>query len=200
MTSDIWLLAVQGFIGSNYVARRWAVGAGGRFDNLSRPGADRIWPGCGKPTAKLLPVYPGRYPRREAIRNAARRQTQCASGGAGGCYHLGDRPRGDFEINALGTFNVLEAARASGRQPAVLYASTNKVYGGMEEVKVLEEESCYSYADYPEGVRGMPLDFHSPYGGCSKAAATGTCAITSASRPAHGGLRQSCIYGPAVRR
>ncbi|HTY36194.1 MAG TPA: GDP-mannose 4,6-dehydratase, partial [Bacteroidota bacterium] len=41
-------------------------------------------------------------------------------------------PREDFEINALGTFNVLEAIRTSGNNPTVLYSSTNKVYGGME--------------------------------------------------------------------
>ena len=46
-------------------------------------------------------------------------------------------PREDFEINALGTFNVLEAARAQSTPPAVFYASTNKVYGGMEDVVVV---------------------------------------------------------------
>ena len=82
-------------------------------------------------------------------------------------------PREDFEINALGTFNVLEAARNAtmpqgAKQPAVFYASTNKVYGGMHDVKTMEEHGRYRYRDLHEGVSELqPLDFHSPYG-CSK--------------------------------
>jgi CDP-paratose 2-epimerase len=84
-----------------------------------------------------------------------------------------DDPLSDFEINALGTLNLLEAARRSGSNPAVVFTSTNKVYGGMEDVGVVEGETRYSYADsaYRDGVdEGRPLDFHSPYG-CSKGAA-----------------------------
>ena len=79
-------------------------------------------------------------------------------------------PREDFKINALGTFNVLEGARASGLNPIVIYSSTNKVYGGMEDAKVVEDPTRYRLADLPEGVaENWPLDFHSPYG-CSKGA------------------------------
>lgn len=80
-------------------------------------------------------------------------------------------PRTDFEVNALGTFNLLEAVRLSGERPAVIYASTNKVYGGMEDVTVVRQGDRYVYRDHPQGMseeRG--LDFHSPYG-CSKGAA-----------------------------
>jgi CDP-paratose 2-epimerase len=105
-------------------------------------------------------------------------------------------PRHDFEVNALGTFNVLEAARLSGRHPIVLYSSTNKVYGGMEEVVVVEGETSYSYHDYPLGVpETYPLDFHSPYG-CSKG--SGDQYVRDYAR-IYGlptvVLRQSCIYG-----
>lgn len=106
-------------------------------------------------------------------------------------------PRQDFEVNALGTFNVLEAARLSKTQPVILYASTNKVYGGMEDIRVLETDTRYHYADLPYGVaETMPLDFHSPYG-CSKGA--GDQYIRDYHRIY--GLptvvfRQSCIYGP----
>jgi len=80
-------------------------------------------------------------------------------------------PRHDFEVNALGTFNVLEAARAGGRRPAVVFTSTNKVYGAMDDVEVVARPSRYAYADLPYGVpETRPLDFHSPYG-CSKGAA-----------------------------
>jgi len=105
-------------------------------------------------------------------------------------------PREDFEINALGTFNVLEAARLSGHKPIVLYASTNKVYGGMEDVPVEEAETRWRYADLPLGCpETQPLDFHSPYG-CSKG--TGDQYVRDYHRiydlPTVV-MRQSCIYG-----
>lgn len=106
-------------------------------------------------------------------------------------------PREDFEINAQGTFNVLEAARNSKRNPVVLYASTNKVYGGMEDVPVVEEETHWCYENLPLGCpETQPLDFHSPYG-CSKGA--GDQYVRDYARIY--GLRtvvcrQSCIYGP----
>lgn len=106
-------------------------------------------------------------------------------------------PRRDFEVNALGTLNLLEAARLSGRSPVFVYASTNKVYGAMEDEPTVELPTRYAYRDLPEGVdERQPLDFHSPYG-CSKGAADqyvrdyariyGLPTIV---------FRQSCIYGP----
>ncbi len=106
-------------------------------------------------------------------------------------------PRSDFEINALGTLNVLEAARLAPEPPIVFFSSTNKVYGGMETVAVVEEETRYRYRDLPNGVpEHQLLDFHSPYG-CSKGAADqyvrdyariyGLKTVV---------FRQSCIYGP----
>ena len=106
-------------------------------------------------------------------------------------------PRTDFDTNALGTFNVLEAVRASKNQPIILYASTNKVYGGLEDLPVEEGEKRYSFAGDREGVsEEQNLDFHSPYG-CSKGAADQY--VRDYSR-IYGlrtvVLRQSCIYGP----
>jgi CDP-paratose 2-epimerase len=106
-------------------------------------------------------------------------------------------PRHDFEINALGTLNVLEAARLSAHRPIVVFTSTNKVYGGMEGVEVVEADTRYEYRDFPEGIsEAQPLDFHSPYG-CSKGAADqyvrdyariyGLRTVV---------FRMSCIYGP----
>jgi CDP-paratose 2-epimerase len=105
-------------------------------------------------------------------------------------------PREDFEINALGTFNVLEAIRASGQRPAVFYASSNKVYGGMEDVVTVERETRHAYRDLPGGVpEDRLLDFHSPYG-CSKGAADqyvhDYCRIYHIPTVV---FRQSCIYG-----
>ncbi len=106
-------------------------------------------------------------------------------------------PRADFETNALGTFNVLEAVRTvAGGRPAVFYSSTNKVYGDLEHVRVVERDGRYAYDDRPAGIsEAEPLDFHSPYG-CSKGAGDqyvrdyariyGLKTVT---------FRQSCIYG-----
>ena len=80
-------------------------------------------------------------------------------------------PRKDFEENALGTFNVLEAVRKNADKAAFFYSSTNKVYGGMEEVKVVERNNRHEYEDFPNGIpETTNLDFHSPYG-CSKGCA-----------------------------
>src|SRR5260370_14143180 len=108
-----------------------------------------------------------------------------------------DDPRTDCEVNALGTLNVLEGARLSGRHPAFVFTSTNKVYGGMEEVAVTEWAKGYAYRDFPYGIsESQPLDFHSPYG-CSKGA--GDQYVRDYGRIY--GLptvvfRMSCIYGP----
>jgi CDP-paratose 2-epimerase len=106
-------------------------------------------------------------------------------------------PRRDFEINALGTLNVLEGARLSGRQPLVVYTSTNKVYGGLEDLEAVGTESRYELPALLGGVpETRPVDFHSPYG-CSKGAAD-LYAIDYARIYAIPTVvfRQSCIYGP----
>jgi len=106
-------------------------------------------------------------------------------------------PYEDFEINALGTINVLEAVRKYTPKTFFIFSSTNKVYGGMENIKIEERNGRYFAADYPNGIdENFNLDFHSPYG-CSKGAADQY--VRDYSRIY--GLdtvvfRQSCIYGP----
>lgn len=105
-------------------------------------------------------------------------------------------PRDDFESNALGTFNVLESARKQKQKPIVLYSSTNKVYGGLEDVKTKKTKTRYEFVNLPNGVsEERNIDFHSPYG-CSKGAADQYV------RDYHRiydlptvVLRQSCIFG-----
>ena len=79
----------------------------------------------------------------------------------------------DFDVNARGTLNVLEAVRAQSNPPALLFTSTNKVYGGMDDVCLRLRGLRYVPDDYLR-VCGFnekrPLDFHSPYG-CSKGTA-----------------------------
>jgi CDP-paratose 2-epimerase len=187
-----------GFIGSNLAQR--LMGQGHQvtiYDNLSRRGATRNvdW---------LRRTYGPRWALLEAdVRDFEALRPAVAN--ADLVYHLASQvavttsvqdPRHDFEVNAWGTFNVLEAARLSPSPPIVLYASTNKVYGGMEDVVVVEREHDYAYRDYPHGIpETHPLDFHSPYG-CSKGA--GDQYVRDYARIY--GLRtavfrQSCIYG-----
>jgi CDP-paratose 2-epimerase len=79
-------------------------------------------------------------------------------------------PRFDFEVNALGTLNLLEAVRRSSPNAAVIYSSTNKVYGDLEQYRYRETATRFECLDYPVGFdESVPLSFHSPYG-CSKGA------------------------------
>ena len=105
-------------------------------------------------------------------------------------------PRSDFEINALGTLNVLEAMRRNKIAATLIYASTNKVYGNLDHVQIAQRATRYEYAEMPHGVNeDIGLDFHSPYG-CSKGSADqyvrdyhrifGLSTVV---------FRQSCIYG-----
>ncbi len=188
-----------GFIGSNYAARCLQRGEAVRiFDNLSRAGAplNLRWleDTFGKGSFELVQ---GDVRDAEAVTKVVR--------GAGRILHLAAQvavttsvtdPVTDFAINAQGTFNVVEAARKSGTNPKLIFASTNKVYGGMENVPVVEKTSRYEYKDLPFGAtEDQPLDFHSPYG-CSKG--SGDQYVRDYHRIY--GLatlvyRQSCIYG-----
>jgi CDP-paratose 2-epimerase len=191
-----------GFIGANLAHR--LLGRGDDvtvFDNLSRRGTDRnlAWlrethsRGAFHFVQADLRDYP-------ALLAAAR--------GADVVYHLAGQtavttsvvdPRADFEDNALGTFNALEATRAArdaGADPIFIYTSTNKVYGGMEDVAIEERDNRYAYRDFPQGIdESHPLDFHSPYG-CSKGSGdqyTRDYARIYGLRTVV--MRQSCIYG-----
>jgi len=82
-----------------------------------------------------------------------------------------ERPRMDFEINAGGTLNLLEAVRTHHPAAAILYSSTNKVYGDLEDLEYVEQETRYVAPRYPDGFdESFPLCFRTPYG-CSKGAA-----------------------------
>jgi len=169
------------------------------LDSLSRRGSERNleWLQRQHPDGDLRFVK-GDVRDPQAVKSAAEE--------VDAIYHLAGQvavtssvqdPRVDFEINALGTLNVLEAARQSPCQPVVMFTSTNKVYGGMEDVALVEKDTSYEYRDLPDGIpESRPLDFHSPYG-CSKGAADqyvrdyariyGLRTVV---------FRMSCIYGP----
>ncbi len=200
MPRNYFITGGAGFIGSNYVARLLERGEKVTiYDNLSRAGAPRnldwLRETFGADSFRLVVGDV----RDAALLTASASQAEVI-------VHLAaqvavttsvQKPREDFEINALGTFNALEAARANERKPTFLYASTNKVYGGMDDVEVQEHETRWAYKDLLHGCpETQPLDFHSPYG-CSKGA--GDQYVRDYSR-IYGlnsvVLRQSCIYGP----
>lgn len=191
-----------GFIGSNLAHRLLSRGDDATvFDNLSRCGADHnlAWlrQSHGPHAFRFFQADLRDYP---ALVEAAR--------DADVVYHLAGQtavttsvvhPRADFEDNALGTFNALEATRAvrdAGEDPIFIYASTNKVYGRMEDVVIEERDGRYVYRDFPHGIHeNQLLDFHSPYG-CSKGAGdqyTRDYARIYGLRTVV--IRQSCIYG-----
>ncbi len=108
-----------------------------------------------------------------------------------------ENPVEDFEINVLGTLNLLEATRKYQPESFFIFSSTNKVYGGMENLKIKEKNEKYYLVDYPNGIdENFNLDFHSPYG-CSKGAAEqyvrDYARIYNLKTVV---FRQSCIYGP----
>lgn len=198
--TNVLITGGAGFIGCNYAARLLKAGhTVTLLDNLSRKGAaaNLRWLQAHAQAAAGL-----RFIEAD-VRDAV--AVQAAAAGQAAIFHLAAQvavttsvrePRADFEVNALGSFNVLEAARHHGHKPLVLYASTNKVYGGMENVEVLEGELRYSYAALPEGLpESQALDFHSPYG-CSKGAGDQyTRDYARIYDLPTVVFRQSCIYG-----
>jgi len=109
-------------------------------------------------------------------------------------------PWSDFSVNALGSFNLLEAVRKAKIKPVIIYCSTNKVYGeNVNKIGVIQEESRYWFEEGYEN--GIPENFdidlceHTPYG-CSKL--TGDLYMQDYAQMYGlkiGVFRMSCIYG-----
>jgi CDP-paratose 2-epimerase len=191
-----------GFIGTNLADRLCREGRTVRvLDNLSRPGVQRNlrW---------LQQVHGARVePWLGDVRDAG--LVTAAVEGVEAVFHLAAqvavtgslaRPRHDFEVNAGGTLNVLEAVRQRSPRAAVVYTSTNKVYGALEGLPLEEEATRYGAATQGGRMAGIseeqPLCFHSPYG-CSKGAADQYVLDYARSYGLRACvLRVSCIYGP----
>jgi CDP-paratose 2-epimerase len=176
-----------GFIGSNlavYLSKKHTVTV---FDSLERPGSDKNAAWIKLTSKNKIKLVTGEISDFSFLKKLVKDQQII--------IHLAAQvavtnsvkdPRRDFEVNILGSFNVLEAVRLAGHKPLIIYSSTNKVYGDIENqphfVKNPVSES-------------QPLDFYSPYA-CSKGSAD--CYIHDYSRiyqiPTVV-FRQSCIYG-----
>lgn len=191
-----------GFVGCNLADRLLRDGHRVRIlDNLSRAGVEQnlAWLSAQHRDRVEITIADVRQPR----------HVDRVVDGASMVFHFAaqvavttsiERPADDFEVNARGTLNVLEAARSQPEPPPVLFTSTNKVYGGLEEVALERAGDRYVPCDPELRAHGIgeahPLDFHSPYG-CSKGAAdqyvidyARTYGLPAAV------FRMSCIYGP----
>jgi CDP-paratose 2-epimerase len=155
-----------GFIGSNLMDRLLTRGQHAvAFDNMSRPGAERNAEWLRAKFGSRFRLIRGDVRDPYAVKEVVKK--------ASVIYHLAGQvaltvsflqPALDFESNALGTLNILEAARTSRWDPVLIYPSTNRVYGRMDNVEVVEKPSRYEYRDLFEGVsETQTLDFDSPY-------------------------------------
>ena len=187
-----------GFIGSNLSNRLLSQGKEVTiFDDLSRKGVEKNLEWLRENHPKGLNFIKGDIRNFDEVKGAAE--------GADTIFHTAaqvavtdslDNPKQDFDINALGAINVLEAARKSDTDPVVLFTSTNKVYGNLADVALEETKTRHDYKSMKSGVPSeRPIAPHTPYG-CSKGAADsymldyariyGLRTVT---------FRMSCIYG-----
>jgi CDP-paratose 2-epimerase len=191
-----------GFIGTNLAH---ALASAGRrvklFDNLSRAGVE-----------KNLRWLKETHGDRVAVEISDVRDpfaVQRAVPGASAVFHFAaqvavttslDDPAYDFEVNARGTLNVLEAVRAQPAPPPLLFTSTNKVYGGLDDVPLRLRGQRYEPCDAELGRRGFSearrLDFHSPYGSSKGAADQYVLDYARSYGLRTAVFRMSCIYGP----
>lgn len=202
MTPSVLITGGAGFVGTNLAHRFLAQGRPVRlFDDLSRAGVEQNLRWLQDTHGSLVQFDKGDVRDAGALRRAVRGVSQV--------FHLAaqvavttslDDPLHDFEVNARGTLNLLEAIRACDVPPSLVYTSTNKVYGGLPDIPLRVRGERYEPEDGDARANGVgearPLDFHSPYG-CSKGAADqyvidyartyGLPAVV---------FRMSCIYGP----
>jgi CDP-paratose 2-epimerase len=191
-----------GFIATNVADRLARAGRRVRlFDNLSRAGVARNVEWLKRRHGALIELVVG------DVRDAA--AVQQAVAGTAQVFHFAAQvavtsslvdPLTDFEINARGTLNLLEAIRGLDRPPGVLFTSTNKVYGHLEDLPLRVAGNRYEPQDRTLATHGIsearPLEFHSPYG-CSKGAAEQYVLDYARTFDLPAAVfRMSCIYGP----
>ena len=188
-----------GFIGTNLANTLLRNGRSVRiYDNLSRPGAELNlrW---------LRSVHGARVQLcREDVRSPD--GIRAALADVGTVFHLAAQvavttsladPLEDFSVNAAGTLNLLEEIRKSGRPVRVVFTSTNKVYGTLDDIPLTGSSTRYHSPSDLAGIdETWPLSFHSPYA-CSKGAADQYVLDYARNYAVSATVfRMSCIYGP----
>lgn len=191
-----------GFIGTNLADALLSEGKSVIiYDNLSRKGVEKNLKWLREKHTTNLRIEIADIRDEAALREAVN--------AADAVYHFAAQvavttsctdPLMDFEVNARGTINLLEAIRQSEKQPPLVFTSTNKVYGDLEDLKVILKGDRYAPEDSVIAAAGVSearsIDFHSPYG-CSKGAADAYIldyARTFGMKAVV--FRMSCIYGP----
>ncbi len=200
--TGIVVLGGCGFIGSNLVDSLLVDGEPVTIvDNLSRRGVEM--------NLAWLQRKHGSRAATEIVDIRASNELGPILAGAKAVFHLAAQtavttsladPVQDFAINAGGTLNVLEAVRPANHDIPVIFASTNKVYGALEDIGGTESEGCRTPQDAAALTHGIdetrPLDFTTPYG-CSKGVADQYVLDYARSYGLKTVvLRMSCIYGP----
>jgi CDP-paratose 2-epimerase len=170
------------------------------FDNLARPGVEQNLRWLRDTHGDLVQVMIADVRNADAVQLAVQQSSQV--------FHFAAQvavttsltdPIEDFEVNARGTLNLLEAIRAQPTPPPLLFTSTNKVYGALADVGLRRRNHRYEPTDPMLRQTGVsesrPLDFHSPYG-CSKGTADQYVLDYARSYGLHSIVfRMSCIYG-----
>jgi CDP-paratose 2-epimerase len=191
-----------GFIGTNVAD--YHLSQGQRvllYDNLSRPGVELNLAWLRAKHGGLVQIEQADIQDLKKLRQAVQHASKV--------YHFAaqvavttslESPLHDFEVNALGTLNLLEALRELRQPPPLIFTSTNKVYGALDDVRLRSMETRYEPAHRTLREHGFderrPLDFHSPYG-CSKGAAEQyVLDYARTFRLPAVVFRMSCIYGP----
>lgn len=204
----VLVTGAAGFIGSHvaeFYARRGETVVG--LDNLSRAKLLKRNERNARYNWEFLATLPGVERIEGDVRDAelVRRLTRDAdaivhTAGQTAVTTSMTAPREDFETNVIGSFNVLEGARAADRGAAIVYCSTNKVYGdGVHRVPIREEAKRYAFdRACPDGIAedfGIDHCQHTPYG-CSKLAADLYMQDWARLYGLRIGVfRMSCIYG-----
>lgn len=201
--NSILITGGAGFIGINLADRLLSTGQDVLiYDNISRPGAEQNlrW---------LLERHGEHKIQVEVADIRDLYQLRKAAALSKLVFHLAAQvavttsvtdPVRDFETNLHGTLKLLEILRSLENPPPLIFTSTNKVYGGLEDIGLCRNGTRYEPADksiLAKGIReNRPMKFRSPYG-CSKGAAdqyvldySGIYGLRTVV------FRMSCIYGP----
>ena len=175
-TRPVLITGGAGFIGTNVAHRYLSAGQPVLiYDNLSRPGVERNLEWLKETHGEQVQVQVADIRDAGALRVAAKRASKVFHFAAQVAVTTSfDDPCNDFEVNARGTLNLLEAIRTLESPPPLVFTSTNKVYGAMEDVSFRRNHGRYEPGDESIAKNGFAedrcLQFHSPYG-CSKGAA-----------------------------
>lgn len=190
-----------GFIGTNLANRLIKLGHPVFiYDSLSRPGVENNLKWLKQQHKNKLNIIIADVRDRIAIEEAISHVSHV--------FHLAAQvavttslvnPAYDYSVNVRGTVNVLEAIRNSSHRPSLIFTSTNKVYGNLDDIEIVKNTTRYLPGDNIMNKHGINelrrLDFHSPYGSSKGAADQYVLDYARSFGLKNVVFRMSCIYG-----